>query len=173
MIIWIIISVISVLILWALFAPVILFVNTDTSTYSLRIPGIFKLALISDEDLFHLRVRVLFIPFRIDPLKYAGRNSDRIKRINKPGTGNLMYRLTAMNEIRKSFSLKFLYMDIDTGDCMYNSFLVPVLMAVRTEKWQLYVNYEERISLRLDLRNRLASLLWIGIKYQYRSIVKS
>lgn len=172
MIIWIIISVAILFILWTLFAPVILFVNTDTEMYSLRIPGIFKLVLVSDEDLFHLRLRVLFIPFRIDPLKYAGRGAGRIGSMKKPGTGKLIYGMKALNEIRKSFRVKFLYLDIDTGDITVNSFLVPALMTVRTDKWQLYVNYEERNSLRLDLRNRLASLLWIGIKYQYRSIVK-
>jgi len=153
--------------------PGYFFVNTDTEKYSLRIPGIFKLALISDEDLFHLRVRILFIPFRIDPIKFAGRKTDKSNRFKKPATGNLLYRFKALNEVRKSFRIKFLYLDIDTGDYIYNSFLVPALMAVRTDKFQVYINYEERYSLRLDLRNRLASLLWIGIKYQYRSIVKS
>jgi hypothetical protein len=172
MVIWIIISFIILLFLWVLFAPVILFVNTDTEQYSLRIPGVFKLALIGDEELPRLRLRILFIPFRIDPLKVAGRRTDKTYGLIKSGKMNLACKMRSFSELIKSFRIKILYADIDTGDIVLNSFMVPVLMAIRTRKYQLYVNYEERYSLKLDLRNRLANLLWIGIKYQYRSIVK-
>ena len=172
MVIWIIISFIILLIFWVLFAPVILLVNTDTGKYSLRVPGLFELALISDEELPLLRLRILFISFRIDPLRYAGNRTEKISGVIGTGVRNLATRMKSFNEFIKSFRIRILYVDIDTGDIVWNSFMVPVLMAIRTRKYQLYVNNEERYSLKLDLRNRLANLLWIGIKYQYRSIVK-
>jgi hypothetical protein len=45
-------------------------------------------------------------------------------------------------------------------------------MFLHSDRIQCFTNFEEHNTVILDLRNRLARLLWIGIKYQYRSYVK-
>lgn len=61
---------------------------------------------------------------------------------------------------------------MDTEDFLLNANLVPVLMLAKTDRINLNVNFMDANSLIMDLRNRLANLLWTGIKYKYRTIVK-
>lgn len=173
MILLITVSIILLIILWIIFAPMILSVNTDTGDYSLRIPGIFKVRLITDEDLFYIRARMFFIPFRIDPFRIV-QPQIKIKQEVERQAGQviLSYRLRALRELLSSFRLKYLYLDIDTNDVFLNAYLYPVFLFLRSDRIQCATNYLERTRVILDMRNRLASLLWIGIKYQYRSYVK-
>jgi hypothetical protein len=172
MVLLIIISIILLLILWTIFAPLILKVNTSSGYYSMGIPGIFKIRLIMDEDLFHLRARIFFIPFSIHPFRTVQRERKKEKTVTKRMKGNLAQRLKALKELLMSFRVKHLYLDIDTEDVLMNAYLVPVFLFMRTDRIQCCANYEERNLLILDLRNRLANFIWIGIKYLYRSYVK-
>jgi hypothetical protein len=173
MILLVVLSIILLFILWTIFAPMILSVNTDTGDYSLRIPGIFRIRLIIDEDLIYIRARMLLIPFRINPFSVVP-SPGMIKREEKKWTGtvNLKYRLQALMELLSSFRLKYLYLDVDTDNILLNAYLYPALLFLRSDRIQCVTNYLERTRVILDMRNRLASLLWIGIKYQYRSYVK-
>jgi hypothetical protein len=172
MILLIIILAIFLFIGWILFAPLILTVNTETEEYSVRLPGIFSGSVIKDEGKFYLRIRVLFIPFKIHPGRLSGKEREK-----KPGRkpiriGSVKYGVMAFREIIRSFRFRLLYIDIDTEDTLLNACLAPALMLVRAKQVRVNVNFMEQNTLIMDLRNRLANFIWIGIKYKYRLFVK-
>ena len=174
MVLWIIISVLVFLLLWILFAPLIIRLDSDKQRYSLSLPGIFKALVVPDEDLFHIRLWVLFIPFRIDPYgRSFGRKDNGDKEDKKRRKGNLLKNIRAkilgLKAFWYSFRLKKLRLNLDTDDFILNSHLVPVFTSLNSRDVTLTVNYNGEISLFMVLKNRLANLLWIGIKYLYRT----
>ncbi len=174
MILLIIISALALFLLWILFAPLIIRVDSDNQRYSLSLPGIFKAIVVPDDTLFHIRLWVLFIPFRMDPL---GKTMRRVegpgRRDQKKGRRNISKlmraRIIALKEVTRSFKLKKLSLNLDTDDFILNSHLVPVFTTINYRDVNLTINYEGEISLFMVLTNRIASLLWIGMKYIYRT----
>ena len=79
----------------------------------------------------------------------------------------------ALKDLIKSFRLRLLHINIDTEDFILNANLVPVLLLTNTDRINLNVNFMDENSIIMDLRNRLANFLWTGIKYKYRTIIKS
>ena len=158
---------------WIIFAPLILTINTITEDYSVRLPGVFSARGIQDEEKFYIRIRVLFIPFKIHPGRFSGKDHKKKSRSKPFRFGSIKYSVMAFREIIRSFSLKLLYVEADTEDYLLNACLVPVLMQIRAKQIHVNVNFVEENTLVMDLRNRLANFLWIGIKYKYRLFTKS
>ena len=78
-------------------------------------------------------------------------------------------RLMAMKEVWYSFRLKKMTLNLDTDDFILNSHLVPVFTTINNRDMNLTINYNGDISLFMILTNRMISLLWIGMKYIYRT----
>ena len=168
----IIILSLPVILSWILFAPLILKVDTESEDYSVRIPGIIKASVIQDDSEVYMKIRILFVPFRIRPSRFAPTQTKKKPKRKRISTGNLKYRIIAFKDIIRSFRLRNLQINMDTEDFLLNANLVPVLMLAKTDRINLNVNFMDANSLIMDLRNRLANLLWTGIKYKYRTIVK-
>jgi hypothetical protein len=173
MILIIVISFFIALLLWLLFVPVTLFLNTDTSRYHLVLPGIFKAVMIPSAALFDIRVWIFFIPIRFNPFqgkigktKEKPRKSWRKWSLKKFAGGRQIISDAAL-----SIRIRKLSLDIDTDDFMLNAWLVPVFSLVNSGDIQMRVNFEGTSSLLLDLRFRLGTLLWIVIKNKYRSFI--
>jgi hypothetical protein len=155
-----------------MFAPLILVVNTESGNYSMRLSGILKIRIVPDEELFHIRVRIFLVPFIIDPFRTVQKEVQKevVEKDKKKVLSSSL--LKALKELIQSFRVKRLYVDLDTENYLLNAYLYPAFMFLRSDRIQCFTNFEERNTVILDLRNRLARLLWIGIKYQYRSYVK-
>ena len=175
MILWIIISALGFFLLWILFAPLIIRIDSDNQKYSLSLPGIFKALLVPHDELFYIRIWILFIPFKIDPIgrtrqKGEAKFKKKKKKRNKNFSKLMRVRLMALKELVGSFRLKKMNLNLDTDDFILNSHLVPVFTTINNQDVNLTVNYEGDISLFMVLKNRIASLLWIGMKAVSRKI---
>ncbi len=170
--IWIVIIAFFIgLLIWILFGPVILFLDTETNRYHLFLPGIFKAAVVPAEGLFRIRVWIFFIPFAFNPFA-IGRRKNRIKDERPEGRKGLKRRsnnIQVLMEAIRSFRIRKLHLDLDTDDFILNAWLVPVFSVVNTGNIRLGVNFEGNVSMVLDLRTRLGSLLWIFIRNKYKS----
>ena len=171
--IWIIIIIlITGLMAWTLFGPVIIYLKTETNRYQLVLPGIFKAAIVQTEDLFQIRGWIFFIPYRFDP--FTGSKWRKKRKVHQPRekeglklrAGNIQMMIDAF----RSFRIRKLHLDLDTEDFVLNAWLVPAFTLINSDQIQLKVNFEGISSLVLDLRTRLGSLLWIFIKDKYKSV---
>ena len=166
---YIFISVILLTLLWILFGPVIIFINTDRNLYHVSLPGIFRASLVPSDELFYLRFWIFFLPYTFHPFrsrrKGKKKGSARVprKRSRRKIRGGIK---TAADAVR-SFRIRRLRMDIDTDDFMLNAWLIPAFSMVNNENLQLRVNFEGNLSLQLDMRTRIGTLLWIFIKNRF------
>jgi hypothetical protein len=171
--IWIaVIVLITGLMAWTLFGPVIIYLKTETNRYQLMLPGIFKAVIVQTDELFHIRGWIFFIPYRFDP--FTGSKWRKKRKAGHPDerkwpelrSGNIQMMIDAF----RSFRIRKLHLDLDTEDFVLNAWLVPAFTLINTDQIQLKVNFEGTSSLVLDLRTRLGSLLWIFIKNKYKSV---
>jgi len=80
------------------------------------------------------------------------------KSSEKPGKINMIRKAIQTLHIRK------LKLDIDTNDFMLNAALVPAFSTVNNRNILLQVNFEGNLSLHLETRTHIGSLLWILFK---------
>jgi len=170
---YIIISLMIAFLLWFLFAPVILFLNTDSSRYHLVLPGIFKAVVVPSSDIFHIRIWIFFIPFRIHP--FRSKAGKRKEKSRKPGRKWRLKKFAGgkqmISSVIRSMRIRKLSLDFDTDDFLLNAWLVPLFSSMNSENIQMRVNFEGTSSLILDLRARIGTLLWIVISNKYKSFL--
>ncbi|HDS07532.1 MAG TPA: hypothetical protein ENO05_07885 [Bacteroides sp.] len=181
MILWILISLFVLFITWILLVPVILFLHTESNSYMVSLPGIFRVAVVPSDELFHIRGRAFFIPFRYHPFRQRRRKKKKetvkAKETEKPAkpakkrwTGKTAGGIRLGIDLLRSVRIRRLYLDMDTDDFMLNAWLVPVFSLVNSDHIQLKANFTGNMSLLLDLRIRLGSMLYTFIRYKIRSI---
>lgn len=160
MIWYILISLLSVTLLWILLGPVIIYLNTDRNKYYVTLPGIFKAAWVSAGDLFHIRGWIFFIPFKINPFKRRKKkNKEKSILPGKKKPGRRFGSVRMLKGAISSFRIRRLILDIDTDDFSLNAWLVPVFSLVRSENIRMRVNFEGNAFLQLDLRTRISTIL--------------
>ena len=162
---YIFISVILITLLWILLGPVIIFVNTESKSYSLVLPGIFKAKVAPAADLFMIRGSIFFIPYRFNPFQKKRKKTGK-KRAIRPSEG-----LSMGKNLLHAFRIRKLHLNIDTDDYALNAWLIPVFSAVNSENIRLQANFEGNASLLLDLRTSLGALIWAFLKSKYNSML--
>jgi hypothetical protein len=166
MIWYILIALLLIFILWLLFVPVIVYTNTDRNRYFLGLPGIFKAVVVEDQDLFHIRGWIFFIPFKFNPFKQKKKErKEKPTRKKKSKWPSANFR--TVRGVMRALRIRKLELDIDTDDFTLNAWLVPVFSAVNQENVCMQVNFEGHQSLLIDLRVTLGALLWNIIKARY------
>jgi hypothetical protein len=159
--IWMILIAFLVLILlWILLAPVIILLDSRRNLYRVFLPGILGVALVPGDTLFFLRIRVFFIPFRIDPFKKRKEKEGKKEahKLKWSFSGGMKRALALLRTIR----IRRFILDIDTDDFALNAQLVPVFSAINESagNLDLGVNFKGQASLLLDARTRLGTVLW-------------
>jgi hypothetical protein len=166
--IWYILIIFFIAILtWIVLGPVILKLNTDRNQYQLMLPGVIKARVLTSQDLIHIRGWIFFVPFRLDLSKLnKGRGKKRgEKDKKKKKTRKRSGSLRMIRSIPGAFQIRRLWLDLDTDDFMLNVWLIPSFSALNKHRnIQMQVNFEGHLFMDLDLRTRIASLLWVIIK---------
>ena len=159
------------LILWILLCPVRLFLNTDQNRYFISLPGVFKVILITPEEIIRIRAWIFFIPITIHPFRMKRKRTG--KKSDKPVKKGRRWRFTrgtGLVKVLRAFRIRRLEMNLDTDDFSLNAWLVPVFSVLNSRNIRMQVNFEGASSLLLDLRFRLGTLLWILVMVRYRSM---
>jgi hypothetical protein len=163
MIWYILIILFAILLLWILLGPVIITLDTSRNLYRFMLPGIVSARVVPEAGLFVIRCRILFIPFTIDPLRMEKRSGNKRekteKKIRKRQSGRKL--LKKFRNVARGIRLRRFELDIDTDDFLLNAWLVPAFTAANSYKnVQLQVNFEGNLFMHLDLRTRIAAILW-------------
>ncbi len=170
MIWYILISLFLVFLLWLLFVPVIIYTDTGRNRYLLTLPGIFRAVVVPEEDLFHIRGWIFFIPFKFNPFQKRKRRQ-KAKSGSKKKKNRRSGNIKMMTGAMRAFRIRKLEADIDTDDFTMNAFLVPVFSRINGENIRLQINFEGHYSLVLDLRVTLGAMLRIMILTRYKSFI--
>jgi hypothetical protein len=175
MIWYIIITLFCILLLWILLGPVILTLDTSGNVYRFMLPGVVSLSLIPTRDFFRIHGWILFVPFRMDPLKMGksrrrmrkrkkreeNTDTDKKKEQKQRGRQKGLETMKKFRKVAGAIRVRRLEMDIDTDDYQLNAWLVPAFAAVNSYKnVQMQVNFEGNLSMHLDVRTRVGTVIW-------------
>lgn len=152
MMLWIFIGILLFLIIiYFLFVPLDIVVNLDKKQYFFRIWGLAKVALEGHEKEFlRIKLNALFTRFYFYPLRR--KKEEKKKKIEKSSWKKQNFKKGL--QILKSFEVKKLLLDIDTGNCIQNAKLYPAFAFLNHYAGTFQVNFEGRVNMVLHLQSR-------------------
>ena len=149
-------SLLILVVIYLLLMPIILFVNLQTNEYYVQLQGLIKASIQADEkEVLRVKIKVLFLNFKFYPLRRK-KTSNKSKKIKKFNTKNRSKSVKFRKLIRilKTFKIKRLFINIDTGDCISNAKLFPIFAFLNQTKGSFKVNFEGRNQMVLHMQNR-------------------
>lgn len=163
---WIILILVFLLVLWALWAPITLFIDSTQSEYRITWGRVLEVVGLADKDWkVYLQIRVFFYTTTI-PLfpGTSGRKKPHRKKPakkKKPGTLSFQKVFGAGKRILRSFNIIQWEVDIDTDDYVLNAYLWPFFyLLTRTKGGYWNINFEGRMLFKCIIQNRLARIGW-------------
>ncbi len=142
-------------IIYLLWVPIVLCIDTTTNQYYIQLKGLAKAKIESHQDeLLQVKLRVLFFTFQFYPLREIGRTKKKkpSKRRRKKPSKRKDFRTVL--RLLTSFKVKKFFVNIDTGDCIVNAKLYPVAALVNYRIGNFRINFQGRNQLVLYLQNR-------------------
>ncbi len=162
---YIFISLIILFLFWLMLMPVILYADTTRNRYVLTLPGVIKIRLVPSETLFYLRAWIFFIPFRFDPFQARKGKKPREKKKKRRRSS---FKVGGLGPVLGAIRIRKLKLDVDTEDFSLNAWLIPALSLANGGNIDMQVNFLGKLSLVLDLRTRIGTLLWNYSRYRYQ-----
>ena len=153
------------LILYLLFVPVVFFIDTTTNEYYIQLKGLAKASIVTDtKEVLKIKLKITFFNFYFYPLKK--KNPPKKKEIVKRNEIRTMKRIGLRKGVRmlRSFKVKRILLDIDTGDWILNSKLYPIFGFLNYHVGTFNINFEGRNRLALHMQNRPIYILKSFIK---------
>ena len=146
--------------LYLLFVPLDIVINVAKNQYFVRIWGLAKVALEGHETEFlRLKLNTLFTRFYFYPLRK--KKKEQKKKIDKKSgkRRNIQSNLKSGLQVLKSFKVKKLLVDIDTGDCIENAKLYPAFAFLNHHVGTFQVNFDGRVNMVLHLQSRPVNII--------------
>lgn len=167
MILLIILLILALVILYLLFAPIYLVINTNESRYEAGLTGVIKVWISKDEiEKLEIRARILFIGTKVRPFNFS---KNKVKASTPKKAKKKRRKLTRKRiktilklfwNIVMSFKLKQLKLNIDTGDVIQNAHLIPVFSMVYKNNVQLSINFEDKNEFILHFENNIGTIIF-------------
>ena len=162
MLVYIILIVLFGVIIYLLFMPIILHIDTACEQYFLEIKGLVKATIEEDQlEVIKVHLKVLFFNFDFYPLKkidFSDKSLVGWKTEIKKHRYTISFK--KILSVLKSFKIRQFRAEIDTGDCIFNSKLYPTFTLLNFYKGtQLSANFEGKNSVLLSLENRLIRII--------------
>ena len=141
---------------YLLLMPIILKIDTSSNYYCIQIKGLAKANIEADKkELIKINFKVLVFNFSIYPLKKkqaAEKNTIAKNKTKKKHYIKMNFK-TGLR-LLKSFKIKKMHVDIDTGNCISNAKLYPIFALLNYKRGGWNINFEGRNQLVLYIQNR-------------------
>lgn len=154
----IVFTIVLIVILYILYTPIILNINTLSKEYYLQFSGLFKANWeLHELELFRIRLRVFYFNFFFYPL--------RDWKLKKPKKSKWVpsrsskYGLREYYQLARTFQVKRFSLDMDTGDYTLNAKLFPVFLFLNNRVGDVHINYKGRNQLVLRVENRPITII--------------
>jgi len=164
----VILSLLLLLVIYLLWIPIILFIDTRTNEFYIKLRGLAKASIQADKkEVLKIKMKVLFMNFKFYPLRRK-KSSEKIKKIKKYNKKNSSKRVKFRQFIRmlKTFKIKRFFINIDTGDCISNAKLFPLFAFLNQTKGSFQVNFEGRNHMVLHMQNRPINIIRSFIQFK-------
>ena len=149
----IIIGLFLLLVMYLLFAPLSIVIDTSTHSYYIELKPIIKISAVSHErELLKIHTHIFFLNFDYYPIQPKKKKKLTIKK--QPKKSKRLLTIKRVFRIIKSFKVKRFFIDIDTGDCIVNAKLFPVFALLNYKGGHFNINFNGRNKLVLHIQNR-------------------
>lgn len=141
--------------------PIVLLIDTTTNEYYIQIRGLVKASLEAHkEELIRIKLNVFFLKFYFYPLKNIGsKKKPKPKSTTKEKKRGKRPDFQTGVRILKSFRVKKLFIDMDTGDCILNAKLYPLVAFLKYYSGNINLNFQGRNQLVLCIQNRPINII--------------
>ena len=147
----IIIGLFLLLMMYLLFAPLSIVIDTSTHSYYVELKPIIKISAVSHErELLKIHTQIFFLNFDYFPIQPIKKK--KLKKQSKK-TKRLL-TIKKVFRVLKTFKIKRFFLDIDTGDCIVNAKLYPVFGLLNYKGGHFNINFNGRNKLVLHIQNR-------------------
>ncbi|MCD4747305.1 MAG: hypothetical protein K8R58_13485 [Bacteroidales bacterium] len=158
-----------VIISWILFAPLVICINSSKNLYYINLTGICKARFIIKEKTLYLKMKIFFISFMFEPLKFMDKKKIKVKKKKKKKQKKIFIKqiyliIKFVLKIIKCFKIKKLNINIDTHNYYINSLLIPVTYIVNSPNVESSVNFNGINNVVIILESRTYKILMNLIK---------
>ena len=159
-------SLLILVVIYLLLVPIILFINTQTNEYYIQLRGLAKASIQTDKkEILKVKIKVLFMNYNFYPLKRK-KTSTKSKKIKKYNNGRKKFEFRKYLRMLRTFKIKRLFINIDTGDCISNAKLFPLFTFLNQTKGNFKVNFEGRNQMVLHMQNRPINIIKSFIQFK-------
>lgn len=141
------------IVIYILLMPIVLFVDTNTNQYFIQLKGLVKISIEQHKgEILSIKLTILFMNFYFYPLQYLWIKKEKktaVKHQKKREIGT-----KKMMRFLKSFKVKKLLLNIDTGNCILNAKLYPFFSLLNYQIGNFSINFQGRNRLVLEVENR-------------------
>jgi hypothetical protein len=149
------ISLFILLVIVLLFTPINLCLDTATNEYYLHYKGFAKASFVAHkEEILRIKLKIFFWKKDIYPIRFLKSRKSKQKSKSKSRkfiSGNGFRKGLS---VLKSFEIKRLAINIDTGDVVKNAKLYPIFTLLNYKYGSFNINFEGRNQLALYVQNR-------------------
>lgn len=147
------------LIIYLLLIPIVLFIDTATNQYYFQLQGLAKVSIESHkEELLRIKLKIFFLKFYFYPLKNVdlSNRKKKVKEDEKKNSKKSSKGIGIMKSLRilKSFKVKRLFIDVDTGDWVLNAKLYPFYALFNSNSVKFNINFLGRNQMALHMFSR-------------------
>ncbi len=161
-----IIVILSTLLLYVLFAPFYIEINSPEKIYQFRFHRLAVVSInLTDSSLF-LDIKILFWKKRLDLLSKNKPDSPKKKQNKQAKKRNIgSFNFKKLKAIVKSFKVNRCDINIDTGNMHLNGMLFPLAYLMgRYFKKNIKINFMNKNIIILEIENNLAKMAYAYVK---------
>jgi hypothetical protein len=151
------------LLLWILFAPVHVYVNTWEELAYIELYGLMRFIFVWKDYKPLFRMRIFFLEFNLPSGKKKPKKPRKPKKRKRSFSASAM--LEAGRALLKTFRLEKLRLRMDTGDVADNARLVPLFCLINTHPAaDCAVSFNGELGMECLIGNRISRMLPVFFK---------
>ena len=150
--------------IYLLIVPMVLCIDTTSNKYYVELKGLAKARIEKHEkELLRINVKVASLHFYFYPLREVGITKKKKIENKKIKKKRKRIGIKKSIPILKSFKVKKLLIDIDTGDYILNAKLFPLVGFLNYKIGSFNINFEGRNQMVLYMQNRPINIIKLFI----------
>ncbi|MCB9080898.1 MAG: hypothetical protein H6555_04205 [Lewinellaceae bacterium] len=163
--VWVLLLILGVGLVWLLFAPWILIINSTRRQYRLTWRSVGYVEIIPEKDDLLISLWWWFGHRQWSLLRLLAqrpRSAEKQPRALQKAKAKRS-RWGAFRRWRRvltSFQVRRWWLNIDTNDYVLNAYLFPVLYLLPFTRQHLNINFQQQFDVEIDVRNSLGRVLW-------------
>ncbi len=160
MVVWLILLVIIGVLVWVLFSPIKLKIDSDHQCYEIQWL-ILKVALVTSGEFPKIRLRSWFLRKEFDLRNISSKSKLKKRKKNQTKSEKNKFRkLPKIWKILQSFRIKKLKISLDTDDVIINAYLYPILYQIGLwSRKSISINFSGRNLFQFECQNRLINII--------------